>query len=260
MKVMESEAVMYLSYLYNEGRRLNWLGVAGDSVSRWLTAPELMEVEAELNLNSSYFPLHVKEPKLARECFLFCCHGNRLPRDGEKNHAATNVMILQVNDTGDQCRVLWESEPGIHPPMELAIHFTAHAAHSVGPGCVVFHCQPLNTLALAAVVGNDEKAFFNALLSGFAAIQNMLPEGIGMLPWQMPIPLRRGAHMSEQQYLDMTNFMAKIRLQLQYQETLVLMGEGIICASRSERDVHSIINAIERASSIRLQMMMAGTR
>ena len=259
MTVMESDAAKKLIYLYNEGRRLNWLGVAGDSVSRWLTPREVMALQAELDLNGEFHPLQVKEPRLAKECFMFCCHGEILPGDID-GEAMISLMIFQVNSTGDMFRILWESGRENHPPMELAIHFTAHAAHSVGAGCVVFHCQPLKTLALAAVVGNDEDKFFRELLCGYAAIHNMLPDGIGMLPWQMPLPQRRGVPMSEEQYADMRAFMAQIREHIQHQESLVLIGEGIVCASRSERNVHSIINAIERASTIRLEMMLAGVK
>lgn len=255
--VMESDAAKKLTYLYNEGSRLNWLGVAGDSVSRWLTAPEVMAMQADLDLNGEYFPLQIKELRLAKECFMFCCHGDILPGDIDGG-AVISLMILQVNAAGDKYRVLWERGREDHSPMELAIHFTAHAAHSVGPGCVVFHCQPLKTLTLAAVIGNDEEKFFLELLRGYAAIHNMLPDGVGMLPWHMPHPQRRGIPMTELHYNDLRAFIAQIREHIRHQESLVLLGEGIICASRSERAVHSIINAIERAATIRLDMMLAG--
>jgi rhamnulose-1-phosphate aldolase len=260
MKVLETDAAKHLTYLFDEGRRLDWMGVAGDSTSRWLTAPELMSMESELNLNAPYSPLYIKEPRLARECFLYCGHGHGVPTDQDHSHTLINLVVFQVNDTGDQFRVLWELEPGNHPPMELAIHLTAHAAHSMGPGCVVFHCQPIHTVALAAVVGNDEKKFFESLLSGFAAVHNMLPDGIGMIPWVMPEPLRQGAPMSERQIMDMASFVSKIREHIRYQECLVLLGEGVLCASRSEWSVHSIINAVERAATIRLQMLLAGAK
>jgi ribulose-5-phosphate 4-epimerase/fuculose-1-phosphate aldolase len=261
MKVMESDVVKHLSFLYEEGRQQNWHGVAGDSVSRWLTPSELLEFQAELDLSQPYFPIHIKEPRLARECFLFCCHGDILP-GGVDGHAMTSYQILQINDTGDQCRALWESDRDTHnhPPMELAIHFTCHAAHSTGSGCVVYHCQPLNTLALAAVIGNDEKKFFDELLRGYAAIHNMLPDGVGMLPWQMYRPQRRGVAMSLEQLEDMQKFTAQIRERISHQDGLVLLGEGFVCASRSERSVHAIIHSVERAATIRLQMMLAGVK
>ena len=259
MKVTESNAAVKLTNLYNEGRRLNWLGVAGDSISRWLTPPEIMELEAALNLNGEYYPLQIKEPRLAKECFMFCCHGDVLPGDADGD-TLISLMIFQVNAAGDKFRVLWESGRENHPPLELAMHLTAHAVHSVGPGCVVFHCQPMKTLALAAVIGQDEDRFLKALEQGFAAIRNMLPDGIGMIPWQMPHPQRRGMPMSEAENHDLRSFMAQIREHMQYQEGLVLMGEGVLCVSRSERSVHSIINAMERASTIRLEMMRAGVQ
>lgn len=257
MRVNESDAIKKLTYLFNEGRRMDWLGVAGDSVSRWLTPPEIMAMEAELSWEGNFHPLQIKEPRLAKVCFMYCSHGDGMscaPDGG----APISVLIFQVNAAGDRYRILWENGQNSYSPLELAIHFTAHAAHSVGPGCVVFHCQPLKTVALAAIIGNDEERFLNELLRGYAAIQNMLPDGVGMLPWQMPRPLRREAVMTEEQFGDLRAFTAQIREHIRHQESLVLLGEGILCASRSERAVHSIIHAIERAATIRLEMLRAG--
>jgi hypothetical protein len=261
MKVMDSDAVKHMSYLYNEGRRLNWHGVAGDSISRWLTPPEVLALQAELDLSQPYTPIHLSEPRLARECFLFCCHGGVIP-GGYNGMAPASYQIIQVNDKGDQVRVLWKSDPEVlrHPPLELAIHLSSHAARSVGPGCVAYHCQPLNTLALAAVIGNDEKKFYDALLSGYAAIHNMLPDGICMLPWQMHRPQRQGVQMSPEQISDMQTFLAQIRERMCRRECMVLVGEGILCASHNERSVHNIIHSVERASTVRLQMMLAGVQ
>ena len=260
MKVMESDAARNLTNLYQLGAHHNWLGVAGDSVSRWLTPRELMAMETELDLNSTDFvPLNVKEPRLARECFMYCCHGDVLPGDYDGSETIS-LKILQVNGEGDRCRVLWESGEPNRPPLEISLHFTAHAAHSVGPGCVVYHCQPLNTLALAALLGEHEDDFMKELLQGYAAIDNMLPDGIGIIPWAMKKPLRRGEKMNREMYQTMEGFMSQIREHISHQEALVLRGEGIICASRSERSVYSIIHAIERAATIRLSMYAAGAR
>ena len=57
MKVLESAAARNLTRTFMDGFRLNWLGVAGDSVSRWLTGRELMSVQTELDLNAGYLPL-----------------------------------------------------------------------------------------------------------------------------------------------------------------------------------------------------------
>ena len=260
MKVMDSDAANNLTKLYNQGARMNWLGVAGDSVSRWLTTRELMSMEAELDLNSTdYVPLNVKESRLARECFMFCCHGEVLPGDYDCGETIS-LKILQVDQTGERCRVLWESGEKNRPPLELSLHFTCHAARSAGSGCVVYHCQPLQTLALAAMMAENEDDFMKELLHGYAAIHNMLPDGIGIIPWGMNTPLRPGEQMNEEMYHTMASFMAGIRERIHYQDALVLRGEGLICASRSERSVFSVVSSIERAATIRLAMLAAGAR
>lgn len=259
MGIMQTEAVKSLIQLYDRGAQLNWLGVAGDSVSRWLTTPELMSMEKELDFNSqNYLPMNLKEPKLARECFLYCSHGDQKLKD-YTGRESISLHILQVNAAGDKCRVIWENGEPNRSPLEISIHLTCHAARGVGAGSVVYHCQPLNTLALAAMV-EKEKDLMRELVKGFAAIISILPDGIAVIPWMMKRPLRIGETMTQEMYDTMEQFMCSIREQISYQEALVLRGEGVICASRHEREVYSIINSIERAATVRLHMLAAGAK
>ncbi len=257
MKILDSEAAKSLIRLYVHGARQDWLGAVGDSISRWLTTPEMMSIQGELDFNSeAYIPLTVKEPKLARECFMYCCHGNAIV--GEDNATEfLSLKILQVNATGDKCRVLWEVGGDNRSPLEVSLHLVCHGAHSVGPGNVVYHCQPMNTLALVSLLGEEEETFYDSLLSGYAAIISMIPDGIGVIPWAMKTPLRLGKRITEDMYQTMEDFMANIRQHIFHQEVLVLKGEGLICASRSEQHVYTIINSIERAAKIRLLAMSA---
>ena len=259
MDVRESAAARNLTNTYMDAFRLNWLGVAGDSVSRWLTNKELMAVQTELDLTGSYQSLDIEEPRLARECFLFCCHGEILP-GGFEGHQKVSLMILQINDKGNAYRVLWESGEPNRPPFELNLHMTSHAAHSVGPGNVVFHCQPMKTTALSSIIGDDEERLMAELRRGYAAIINMLPDGVGIVPWGMTVPQRRGMGMNTEMIGHMKEFIRAVRGHIEHQEAVILLGEGVLCASHSEQAVFGIINSMERASEIRLLMMSAGDR
>lgn len=257
MKVLECAAARNLTKTFMDAFRLGWLGVAGDSVSRWLTNKELMEVQTELDFTRPFTPLRIEEPRLARECFMFCCHGEILP-GGFEGHQKVSLMILQMNEKGSGYRVLWESGEPNRPPFELNLHMTAHAAHSIGPGNVVFHCQPLKTIALSSIVGEDEERLMAELLRAYCAIRNMLPDGVGIVPWGMKVPQRRGTGMTEEMIGHMTGFLGAVRGHVEHQEAVVLLGEGVLCASHSEQSVFGIINSMERASEIRLLMMSAG--
>ena len=257
MRVLESAAARNLTRTFTDGFRLNWLGVAGDSVSRWLTGRELMEMQTELDLDGPFIPLDIAEPRLARECFMFCCHGEILP-GGFEGHQKASLMVLQMNEKGSAYRVLWESGEPNRPPFELNLHLTAHAAHSVGPGNAVFHCQPLRTIALSSLVGDDEERLMEELLKGYRVIMNMLPDGVGIVPWGLRQPLRRGSAMTAEMIGEMKEFLAAVRSHVEHQEAVVLLGEGVLCASHSEQSVFGIINSMERASEIRLLMMSAG--
>lgn len=95
---------------------------------------------------------------------------------------------------------------------------------------------------------------------GYAAIINMLPDGVGIVPWGMKTPQRRGTHMTDEMIGHMMKFLGAVREHIEHQEAVVLLGEGVLCASHSEQAVFGIINSMERASEIRLLMMSAGGR
>ena len=118
----------------------------------------------------------------------------------------------------------------------------------------------MKTIALSSLVGNDEARLLEELRHGYAAIMNMLPDGVGIVPWGMTVPQRRGAAMTPEMVEHMRAFIRQIREHVEHQEAVVLLGEGVLCASHSEQAVFGILNSMERASEIRLMMMAAGDR
>lgn len=258
MKLTETAFAKRTTELYRRGQSNGWLGMMGGSVSRWLTSRELMQCESELRWNGGYHPIGVTVPRLARECFLICRHDDVYFGSGADN-SDTGLMVVQINDRGDMFRVLWENHPDNRPPLELCIHLTAHDTKGIGTGEVVYHCQPIHCLALAGMADGAEQ-YTAELLRGFAALNNLLPDGVALIPWGMPAPIRRGMPMNAEMCRSMEQFMERIRESAANHEAVVFQGEGILCAARDEPSCYMIINAVERAAAIRLAMLSAGAR
>ena len=258
MKLTETAFVKRTKELYRRGQANGWLGMMGGSVSRWLTRRELMQCEAELRWNGEYHPIGVTVPRLARECFLICRHDD-VCFGLEGDDSDTGLMVVQINDKGDLFRVLWENHPDNRPPLELCIHLTAHDTRGIGTGEVVYHCQPIHCLALAGMAA-DEEDFTAQLLRGFTALRNLLPDGAALIPWGMPVPIRRGMPMNSEMCRSMERFMADIHTAAAAHEAVIFQGEGILCTARDEPGCYMIINAVERAATTRLAMLSAGDR
>lgn len=256
MKLTETAFVKRTAELYRRGRADGWLGMMGGSVSRWLTSRELMQCESELQWKGEYLPIGVTVPRLARECFLICRHDDVYFGSDSSD---TGLMVVQINDKGDMFRVLWENHPDNRPPLELCIHLTAHDTKGIGTGEVVYHCQPIHCLALAGMAETAEQ-YTAELLRGFTALSNLLPDGVALIPWGMPVPIRRGMPMSREMCRSMEQFMGQIRTAAVCHEAVVFQGEGILCAARDEPSCYMIVNAVERAAAIRLAMLSAGAR
>lgn len=258
MKLTETAFAKRTAELYRRGQANGWLGMMGGSVSRWLTSRELMQCEAELQWDGPYRPIGVTVPRLARECFLICRHDDVYFGQGGDG-SDTGLMVVQINDRGDMFRVLWENHPDNRPPLELCIHLTAHDTRGIGTGEVVYHCQPIQCLALAGMSGSGEE-YTGELLKGFTALRNLLPDGAALIPWGMPAPIRRGMPMNSEMCQSMEQFMDSIRAAASTHEAVVFQGEGILCVARDEPTCYMIVNAVERAAAIRLAMLSAGAR
>lgn len=258
MKHAESTAAKKLRYIYSMGNSMGWKAVAGDSVSNWLTSQELMEMEADLNWDGTQRPIGIAVPELARECFMFACQNN-IRYDTGADKIEPSLMVMQVSSGGDMYRILWENIPDDHPLLEIALHFASHNARKLGAGSVVYHCQPLNVMALASLTQEKNGVLMQELVKGYAAVGNMLSDGVATVKWGMVSSIRRGMSMTNEMITEMRSFIADVGKEVAMHEVVAIVGEGIICASSSENVVISTISAVEKAAEIRLKMLAAGS-
>ncbi len=256
---VDKSIVSQMDGLLELGKREGWHGFIGGSASRWLTSQDLMALQDKLEWERPELPLDVQVPALGLECFLISRQAGVRYDTGE-DMWENSLSILQVSVGGDSYRILWENLPDDHAPLEVCIHLTVHNARPNGPGGVVYHCQPINLIALAGLAGQRETQLTDELQAGFAAIRNVIPDGVDCIPWGMTKPIARGMAMTRQMLQDMRTFMDAIGAHAANHEALVLEGEGLVVASRSELTVLGIVNTIEHSAEVRLKMLAAGGR
>lgn len=256
MRIIDSPSVQGLLSLCEMGASKGWNAFIGCGVSKWLQSAELLGMEAELNWTGEFRPAGIKVSRLARECFLVT--GARVRQGGGPREPDGSLYLIQVNDDGTMYRTLWESEDDAYPPLELALHLVAHAARSTGPGNVVYRCQPVNTVALAALVMREQGDFMAELAQGYQSVHNVIPEGVACIPWGMPAPVRRGFPMTAPMMQEMDHFLGQVRETTAIHEAVVFSGEGLLCATFDENVAFGLASTIERAAEIRLKMRMAG--
>lgn len=254
MKVLESPTARVLLDLCAKGSARDWHGFVGSGASRWLQSKELLEVESDLDLSAPYRPMNISFPKLALEYFMIT--GAQVDQE-IIDEPQLPLMILQVDGTGSMYRVVWESVKDDRPPLELYIHLISHASRCTGPGSVVYRCQPQNIIALAGLLPHQDEILMRELNLGYAAMRNILPEGVAVLDWSMPIPIHIGMPMTEPMLQDMKKFVGHIGEKISNHEVVVLIGEGIICTSDNVQVVFGITCSTERAAAIRLKMLAA---
>ena len=255
---METEAGSSVRGLFQLGRSCGWHNFIGCSASRWLGPQDIATCQSYLDWNAEYRTIDgVAVPSLARECFVFSQQVGVRYESG-KSPEQSSFLVLQIDDSGSKYRILWEGVEDHHPPMELNIQLVMHASRKIGPGNVVYHCQPLNILALAAIDRKRNVDLLDDLSGGYAAIHNVIPDGIESVPWGMKEPIRREMRMSPSMQRDMRAFISKIGEHARACSTILLEGEGLLCSSWSAENVFCIINTLEHSAEIRLKMLAAG--
>lgn len=255
---VQFEAGRSLEKLYEQGQICGWHGFIGSSVSRWMRPADLREIQSWLDWGQHYWPLDAgKFPQLARECFLFSQQeGTGYGNDNNPFHR--NLQIIQVGRDGGSYRVLWERSIRRHPPMELGIHLTVHSVRNTGPGGVVYHCQPTNAIALAALDREQGRNLMEELAHGFAAVRNVVADGIEIVHWGMSSVIQLDETMTADMLLEMRRFLQEVGTHAQKHRAVIVDGEGIICSSDSEQEVFGLINTVEHAAEIRLKMLAVG--
>lgn len=257
MEAMECATGQGLLQLYQTGKRMGWHGFVGGSVSQWMSTQELLQVQAQLRWDGAYRPLGVEVPRLSRECF-FITRQEGVRFDTGEDMQDNSLLIIQIGEDGRKYRVLWESIPDDHPPLEVNLHMVIHNARSNGPGGVAYHCQPISLIALAALNQRREGDLTEELSKGFAAIRNVVPDGVDSIPWGMPRPIRRGMPMSASMLRDMRTFLENIAAHIANHEAVALEGEGLLVASNTAQTVYGIVNTIEHSAKVRLKILSAG--
>lgn len=257
MEWMKHDTGNELLRLYQTGKQMGWHGFIGGSASQWMSTQDLVQMQEKLKWDGAYRPLGVEVPRLARECF-FLTRQEGVRFDTGEDMRENNLLIIQVGDDGRKYRVLWESIPDDHPPLEVNLHMAIHNARSNGPGGVAYHCQPVNLIALAALDQSRGMDLTEELTKGFAAIRNVVPDGVDCIPWGMPKPIRRGMPMSASMLQDMRAFLDNVAAHICNHEAVALAGEGLVVASNTPQTVFGIVHTIENSAKVRLKILSAG--
>ena len=195
MKVLDAEFVKGFIRMCNDGFCQNWHERNGGNLSYRIKPEEIESVQEELQGQKKeqeqeqkpWAPIGASVPELAGEYFMVTGSGKYMRNvilDPE-----ANICIIQVDERGENYRILWGLNQGGRPTSELPTHLMNHEVKKRATGGrhrVIYHAHPANIIALTFVLPLEDKVFTRELWEMATECPVVFPDGIGVVGWMVP--------------------------------------------------------------------------
>jgi len=126
-------------------------------------------------------------PGLAGEYFLASGSG-KFFRNFEID-AEDSMCILEIDDKGENYRILWGLSQGGRPTSELPSHLMNHEVKKVVTNNlhrVIYHAHTTNLIALTFVLPLNGELFTRELWEMATECPIVFPNGVGIVEWMVP--------------------------------------------------------------------------
>lgn len=186
MNVLDAEFMLGFIRMANDGWEQGWHERNGGNLSYRIKAEEVDSVKENFVPGQWEF-IGTTVPKLASEYFLVTGSGKYFrniiikPED--------SVCIIELDDKGENYRIVWGLVNGGRPTSELPSHLMNHEVKmsaSAGKHRVIYHAHTTNVIALTFVLPLKDEVFTRELWEMATECPVVFPDGIGVVPWMVP--------------------------------------------------------------------------
>ncbi len=187
MKVLESEFAQRFIRMCDDGYHRGWHERNGGNLSYRMIQEEVDQVKDDLSLNGDWHEIGTEVPTLKDEYFLVKCTGAYMMNMARKPEEC--MGIIRLDNEGKKYQIVWGMHNGMKPTSELPSHLMnleVVKARTNGKYRVVYHCHPVNVIALTFVLPLTDKAFTHELWEMATECPIVFPAGIGVVPWMVP--------------------------------------------------------------------------
>lgn len=187
MSILDAEFMQGFIRLADDSFKKGWHERNGGNFSYRMKPEEVEEVRAYFDESRAFEPIDATVKNLAGEYFLVTGSGKYMrnvplaPQD--------NICIVEVDDKGENYRIVWGLEKGGRPTSELPSHLMNHSVKKEvtnGAYRVIMHSHTPNVIALTFVLPLDDKAFTRELWEMMTECPIVFPAGVGVVPWMVP--------------------------------------------------------------------------
>ncbi|MBR6325736.1 MAG: rhamnulose-1-phosphate aldolase [Lachnospiraceae bacterium] len=187
MQITEIGFVKGFLRMCDDGWQQGWHERNGGNLSYRIKEEEVAQVRGFFRADAPWQPIGTSVPELGNEYFMVTGSGQffrNVLSDPEDS-----TCILELDDLGENYRVLWGLKNGGRPTSELPSHLMNHEVKkrvSGGKHRVIYHAHTTNVIALTFVLPLTDEAFTRELWEMATECPVVFPDGIGVVPWMVP--------------------------------------------------------------------------
>ena len=244
MKMLDAEFVKGFMRVCDDAFQKGWHERNGGNLTYWVRPEEVAAVQECFATNRPWQPIGVAVPHLASGYFLVTGSGKYFrnvslaPQD--------NIAMIELDDKGENYRILWGLEQGGRPTSELPTHLmNLNIKYPLTGGSyrVILHSHTTNVIALTFVLPLEDKVFTRELWEMATECPVVFPDGVGVVPWMVPggreIALATGELMKKY-------------------DIAIWAHHGTFCAGPDFDTVFGLMDTVEKSAEILVKVLSMG--
>ncbi len=246
VNVLESKFVQGFIRMATDGNNMGWHERNGGNFSYRIKDEEIEQIKSNLNFESSWSKIGTSVPNLAKEYFLVTGSGKYF-RNVELTPEA-NIAIIEVDETGENYRILWGLNEGGRPTSELPSHLMNHEVKKLatnGAHRVIYHAHTPNMIALTFVLPLEDAVFTRELWETMTECPVVFFQGVGVVDWMVP----GGRDIA----------VATSELMKKY-DVVIWAHHGMFCSGEDFDLTFGLMHTVEKAAEVLVKVLAMGGR
>lgn len=232
---MNTKLVNDFKRICTDGYNQGWHERNGGNLSYRMKAEEVDEIRELLNENTDWLNIGTEVPNLADEYFMVTGSGKYF-RNVELDFE-DSVAVIKISEDGTKYKIVYGLVNGGRPTSELPTHLmNLEVLKLRDPNLrVVYHCHPVNTIALTFVLPLDDEIFTREIWEMMTECPIIFPKGIGVIPWMVPGGREIGVKTSEI---------------MKEKDVAIWAHHGMFVCGHDFDEAFGLMHAIEKAAEI----------
>lgn len=244
MGILDIDVIKKFLRMCNDGWLQGWHERNGGNLSYRMKPKEVEQCRPYFTTVKPWVKIGVQAKTLGGEYFIVTGSGKYFRNVILEPY--NNICIVEINQDGDQWRLVWGLEAGGNPTSEFPSHFLNHSVRSAatnGKCRVIYHAHTPSLIALTYVLPLTDKEFTLALWQSATECPVVFPDGVGVVPWMVP----GGAEIAK----------ATSKLMKKY-DVVVWAHHGLFCSGADFDTTFGLMHTVEKAADIYVRILSCG--